>query len=100
MIDLQNEELLCFADAAKRLPNGKAGKPVHIATIHRWAARPIQGAKLESLRIGGVRYTSVEALARFIEACNSEGTEPTTRTITRRKRDHDKATRDLEAAGI
>ena len=58
MYDLQSEELLCFAGAAKRLPNGKAGKPVHIATIHRWAARPTaQGAKLESLRIGGVRYT-------------------------------------------
>ena len=100
MIDINTEELLTFATAAERLPSGKSNKRVHISTIHRWAARPIQGAKLESLRIGGVRYTSVEALARFIEACNQDSTGPVTRTTTRRQRDHDKATRELTEAGI
>ena len=38
------------------------------ATRWRWALRGIRGVRLETLKIGRVRYTSVEALHRFIAA--------------------------------
>jgi hypothetical protein len=62
MITLQ-EELLSFAEAAKRLP----GRP-HLSTIFRWVSNGVRGRILETLTIGGRRYTSRKALERFCAA--------------------------------
>jgi hypothetical protein len=63
MIDVLNEALLTFADASKMLP----GRP-SISSIWRWRTSGIRGQRLESVLIGGTRYTSREALQRFIAA--------------------------------
>jgi hypothetical protein len=97
MIDIATEELLSLAQAARRLP----GRP-HISTLHRWANPGVKGVRLETVRLGGRRFTSVEALQRFTERLNagSEGSaEPTRCRPSRRKRD-EQVERELERLGI
>ena len=60
MINLK-ETLIPLSEVPNHLP----GNP-HIATIHRWIATGCRGIKLESLLVGGTRYTSTEALERFV----------------------------------
>lgn len=43
------------------------GKKTHYATVFRWAQKGARGRILESTLIGGVRFTTVEALHRFID---------------------------------
>lgn len=71
MIDHARETLLSFAQAAKRLPHRGDGKPCHPNTVARWAREGLGSVILESIRIGGRRYTSVEACQRFFEALTS-----------------------------
>ena len=72
MIDISQETVLTLPQAAKdELPYNSNGKPVHHATLHRWAARGLRRGgkvvKLEVLKIGGRTYTSREALQRFAD---------------------------------
>jgi hypothetical protein len=73
MIDANKEALLTFAQAAKKIPPRRGGRPVHVSTIHRWAMAGVRGERLESLLVGGTRMTSVEALQRFYERLSQEG---------------------------
>ena len=65
-IDASTEELIPIATAAQLFP----GKPVCIQTMHRWRLKGVRGVKLETLLIGGLRYTSKQAIERFIIAQN------------------------------
>jgi hypothetical protein len=60
-IDLEHESLISLAAAAKILP----GRP-SIPTLWRWRSRGVGGVRLETVVIGGRRYTSHEAIAKFI----------------------------------
>lgn len=62
-IDRLTETLLSLSEAAKILP----GTP-HLSTLHRWRLRGVRGVKLETCLVGGRRYTSVEAVDRFLAA--------------------------------
>jgi hypothetical protein len=98
MIDIKAETLLTFHAAANSLPT----KP-HISTIHRWRLRGIRGVKLDSVLVGGVRYTSDEALQRFFECTTAvaDGREAApTRTSAQRKKAIEAAERELQEAGI
>jgi hypothetical protein len=68
MIDHDREQLLTPAEAAKRLPSCHPGRKVHLSTIHRWFDR----GDLEFVKIGGRKFTSVEAMQRFILRCNRQ----------------------------
>jgi hypothetical protein len=57
MIDFTKEEPLSLATVAKRLG-------VAVETVRRWA-RGIQGMQLETAKLGGKRFTSLEAIQRF-----------------------------------
>lgn len=61
-INVQSDALLTLADACRALPH----RP-HISTLHRWRLKGVRGVVLETCLIGGIRYTSTEALSRFIE---------------------------------
>lgn len=101
MIDIEQETLLTLSAAAKRLPHGRAGKPVHVATLHRWAAPGgLQGVRLETIKIGGVRYTSVEALERFIQLCSADYAHQKPQTTRQRQREIATAEAALTKAGI
>ena len=75
MIDHETEHLLSMTQAAKTLP----GKP-DVATLWRWRTAGCRGVKLETMLYGGRRYTSSEAIRRFLNAINGDpirsGTPP------------------------
>ena len=62
-VNLRSERILSLLKAAKSLPD----RP-HISTLCRWWRRGVRGVKLETITIGGRRYTSAEALERFSAA--------------------------------
>jgi len=64
MIDVSKEPLVVLSKA--RFPN----RP-HASTIWRWANRGVRGVLLESVLIGGQRYTSQAAVERFIDRSNA-----------------------------
>ena len=72
MIDLATENVLSLTDAAKRLPQRRAGKRPHVATLYRWASRGIRNAQLETIQIGGTMCTSMEALQRFFDRLSTQ----------------------------
>jgi hypothetical protein len=81
MIDAARENIMTFEQAAARLP-----RPVHPASVHRWATRGIPGPdgtriRLEAVKVGCRWATSVEALGRFLAATTAAATrgraEPT-----------------------
>ena len=76
MIDIENEEVLSLAQAARWLPNIRGaratGKGVHPVTVWRWTRYGVAGPDgqkvlLESVKLGGTRCTSIEAVQRFID---------------------------------
>jgi hypothetical protein len=98
MIDVSTETLLTFAEFAASLPN----RP-NISTVHRWRLRGCRGVKLESIMLGGTRFTSQEAGQRFFNKITAvaDGTaQPEARTSTQRERAISRAEAELEAAGI
>jgi len=96
-IDIRSEQLLSINGATKSLH----GRP-HISTVWRWIQRGVRGVKLETVLIGGRRYTSNEALERFVSRTTAAaaGEPAPTRTPTQRQRAILAAERELAAAGI
>lgn len=64
MIDIQSENLVALTECSEHLPK-RRGRPINISTIYRWAQRGCRGKRLETCTIGGIRYTSFEAMNRF-----------------------------------
>lgn len=62
-----SETVISLAQAAREIP----GNPSP-ATIWRWHTKGVAGAKLETARVGGKRFTSQEAVSRFLESMNQE----------------------------
>jgi len=63
MNELATEPLLTLREAAATIP----GSP-HVSTLHRWRRRGVRGAKLETCLVGGKRFTSLQAVQRFVRA--------------------------------
>ena len=65
---LQGEKLITLQTACdilrKRQPEDASR--LHLATVYRWASKGIRGQRLETERFGSKRYTSAEAIERFI----------------------------------
>ncbi len=96
-IDLSTETMVPFPDAPSRIP----GRP-HIATVHRWRLRGVRGIKLESCLVGGKRFTSIEAIERFVERTTAaaDGEQSPSRTPRQRQRAIKQAEQELAQAGI
>lgn len=65
---LDNEDLVVLTKAAAWIANRTGGRRPNISTLHRWATRGVRGVVLETVAVGHVRYTSIEAVRRFLEA--------------------------------
>ena len=65
-IELSTETAITIAEVPLHIPK-RHGRKVHYSTVYRWMTKGVRGRKLESLLIGGVRYTTIEALARFLK---------------------------------
>lgn len=66
-IDLTHDTLIPFSN----LPGWTTqhlGRRIHPSTLHRWRLRGVRGVRLDTVLIGGTRYTSTEALSRFFAA--------------------------------
>jgi hypothetical protein len=67
MIDLRTETIRDFRQAAADVTDLRGGRRLHPATLYRWATEGCRGIRLETIRIGGRRFTSTQALIRFFE---------------------------------
>jgi hypothetical protein len=65
MIDVTRERLLRLT----HLPEAVPTRPAR-STARRWAREGVKGVVLETVRLGGRRFTSHEALARFFARLN------------------------------
>lgn len=66
-LDLQSEHAIPLKDVPLYLPK-RRGRKVHYQTVWRWAKKGVRGTVLETMRIGHIRYTSLEALKRFVKS--------------------------------
>src|SRR4051812_18032861 len=67
MIDTANEDIFLLSRGTIRLRSRPS-----TATLWRWAMKGIRGVKLDTVVIGGRRYTSVEAFDRFTLGLNAD----------------------------
>jgi hypothetical protein len=63
-IDLKTESPIGLGQAARLLPPGRSGRPVHISSL----VRAVLAGELEALRFGRRWVTTVEAVQRWGEA--------------------------------
>lgn len=89
-IDIENERLVPLREVPRILPGR-----VHISSVYRWIGR--RDRRLESVRIGGKRYTSREALSRWVRACSGEPVNVEASAEVARR--HARAEAELDACG-
>ena len=71
------------------------------ATRYRWTLKGLRGGtKLESVLIGNRRYTSTEAVDRFLIALNAPKAQPPEISARQRSRQDTAARKKLEAVGV
>jgi len=75
-IDFQHEQAITLAEVVNHLPK-RNGKKVHYSTVYRWTTKGARGRVLESRLVGGIRYSTVEALQRFMNPEDSPQQETT-----------------------
>ena len=61
-IDTKSENLIPFNAARAHIP----GRRPNLSTLHRWRLHGVRGRRLETTLIGGRRFTSEEAIQRFV----------------------------------
>ena len=66
-IDFSKEQSITLAQVPIHVPK-RGGKKVHSSTVYRWATKGARGRVLESVMVGGIRYTTIEAVRRFLSA--------------------------------
>jgi hypothetical protein len=70
VIDRENERVISLREVPKHVPSRVSGKRLSQATVWRWALRP--NNPLETFCTPGGRFTSIEAIDRFIERCSAK----------------------------
>ena len=95
MNDLLSEHRLSLTQLAHK-------EGVAIPTTWRWAQRGIKDIRLETIQIGGRRYTSTEAFHRFVQATTAvaNGERPKVRTNRQRNTAINRSERTLDQAGM
>jgi hypothetical protein len=88
------------------IPSRRPGKRINVSTVWRWVMHGCRGIRLETLIVGGGRYTSRQAVQRFAERLSAAragspgpARESAPRTASRRARDSERAGRELEQLG-
>src|SRR4051812_12772472 len=104
MLDLTTETRLTATQACRHALLRRGDRPLNRSVLERWwtaGILPTHGGDrviLESFRHGGLRFTSVEAVARFLARLN--GTAPGSPAPRQIQREHDRADAELAASGI
>jgi hypothetical protein len=100
------ESMLGLAEAARRLPAHREGKPVSASCLLRWVLTGVRGPSgkvhLEAVRLGGKWITSLEALERFAEALTPrpENARDLPRSVQARQRASERASKRLDQLGM
>ncbi len=68
MFDTSTERLIPLNELPAPAIPGREDKPVKPCTLRRWCTLGVRGIRLESLKIQGKHYTSIEAWNRFFQA--------------------------------
>jgi hypothetical protein len=97
MIDVTTEDLFPLRDAPKRLP----GRP-SLATCYRWSLAGCRGVRLETVQVGGSRWTSAEAFSRFVATLTAarDGSPPVPQSPAKPCRQNAETARRLDELGI
>jgi hypothetical protein len=97
MIDLLTETIFPVSEAPKHIP----GRPSK-ASCWRWVLQGVGGVKLESAVIGGKRFTSHEAIQRFVDrrTAATDDNAPPSLTSPKREREISRAEREATEAGL
>ena len=95
MIDIEREQLRLLTRAAPDVP----GRP-HITTLMRWALRGVKGVRLETVKVDGRRFTSLEAIQRFLARLNEPGTLTPTSLSGKRQEQIARVEKQLDAERI
>src|SRR5262245_11458459 len=103
-INLTEETVVPFSEAARRLPPLRAGRRVSPSTIWRWSAAGVlsrsgKRIRLETIRVGGSSCTSLEALQRFFSKLSDDEPSGGVPAAPMGKA-HQQAEGALDAAGI
>lgn len=73
MIDAGSEKILEMTDCAGFVQRRFGGRKPSQHTLYRWYASGLRGIRLETMKRGGTRVTSEEAVARFFERLADDG---------------------------
>ena len=97
MVDVLSEDMVTLTEATKIIP----GRPCS-SSIWRWYQHGCRGIKLETAIVGGRRFTSREAIERFVRRTTEarNGAPVNSAPCRQRQAAIAKAERELEAAGI
>jgi hypothetical protein len=69
LINPSTDALLSLKSVCRLIP-GRRGKGIALTTVYRWAQRGCKGCRLDTILIGGTRYTTRGALDRFVASIN------------------------------
>lgn len=95
MINHTTEELIPIEEAGSLIP----GNPSR-CTVYRWTLKGSRGQVLETIVCGHKRFTSREAIDRFITAQNADKTPAPAITASQRRRQSEAARQELSKAGV
>jgi len=99
MIDVETETLMLPREVCRMFP-GRSGKGIALCTVMRWMLKGRKGHKLESLLVGGQRYTTREAVGRFLSKLNRGAKHRTRRQRDNRDREMQRVEHELAAEGF
>jgi len=91
-INIYEDDLISISQAARKLPT----KPAP-ATIWRWHAKGVNRIKLETVVVGGKRYTTEKAFVEFVRAVTKAADES---QDERRRKNDDSVHEELETRGL
>ena len=100
-----SEGILSMSALARMFGELRGGRPTHPSTVTRWHKKGIQlpdGSilKLEGVVLNGKPVSSRQALLRFISAQQPNDADTTPiRTPKKRRRDSERSSQELAAAG-
>ncbi len=67
-IDYEKDDLLSIADATRNIPGHPSPR-----TVRSWINPGIRGVRLETILLGGRRWTSKQALKEFVDQVTRAG---------------------------
>jgi hypothetical protein len=89
MLEISREPRISLNDLARR-------EGVHISTCWRWCLRGVKGHILESINVGGKKFTTLPAFERWMAKINGTGSLAN-QSQQRRGDSVDAAERELDA---